>query len=656
MRASVALLSALVVAALLQLLLIHVPTLYIYGGTVVELSVNALVQSFVYGLPLGVAAILATEFLRLRKLIAQIAIGIGVTFLAAHFATNSEPLTSHVFTGGALTFVGLMTSGIAASATYWAMAGQRAGWRGDAAESETERATQAFHKASERHAKIKHCRPCLTMWAGSSAVAFASFAWLMIDVFGLYGGILSSTERQGQSALTTSGHLWATFKISDSLGAVEGNAPDELEKRLASDIAREALNAVTGFPGVLSRIDDKAVAQAPMVDLNQKLADAKRREQQAAQAIEEARRAAEAARVAELDAMRRVEEQATTTITNQTQKTELEQSDNSPESAELNNQTPDTRAPDTSINDSEVRVPNTPQDDEAVVAVGAVAPSAEQVGAIAPDPSNTSDACTNQDVAMVESSQIKFDPQTFVIATTFQRDLDRIAASVRSCPKRAVLVNGHSDGNADTLFNPALALQRAEAVSNGLVARGVGADQISIKATPVDFLTNTDISTEGRENFRRADFRFVEGVELSRDATQQPDERASNCETDLAEIMSQSIILFPIASARVSEESLGLIAKLAEAIQKCGSVIVTIEGHTDKIGSPERNKQLSRARADAVREALVAIGADPTRLASLGFAASRPFAIEDTAQAYALNRRIEFRVSGKFTATNAVDP
>ena len=166
----------------------------------------------------------------------------------------------------------------------------------------------------------------------------------------------------------------------------------------------------------------------------------------------------------------------------------------------------------------------------------------------------------------------------------------------------------------------------------------------------------TDGSAGQREIFRRTDFKFLDGIELSRDATQRPDERASNCESDLSEIMSKSIIHFPIASARISEESLALIARLAGAIQNCGSVIVTVEGHTDKIGTPERNQQLSIARANAVREALVAAGAESTRLASRGFASTRPFAKEETVEAYAMNRRIEFRVTGKFTATNAGGP
>ena len=90
---------------------------------------------------------------------------------------------------------------------------------------------------------------------------------------------------------------------------------------------------------------------------------------------------------------------------------------------------------------------------------------------------------------------------------------------------------------------------------DGLIARGVSATHIASRSPPNTLFGGTG-SAEFRESFRRAEIKFIEGIEMSRDATQRPDERASNCESDLAEIMSQSIVHFPIASARVSEESL----------------------------------------------------------------------------------------------------
>ena len=99
-----------------------------------------------------------------------------------------------------------------------------------------------------------------------------------------------------------------------------------------------------------------------------------------------------------------------------------------------------------------------------------------------------------------------------------------------------------------------------------------------------------------------------------------------------------------------------MIKKLATAIQTCGSVIVTVEGHTDKLGGANYNQGLSEQRAKAVRDALAASGADQTRLAARGFASSRPHDTADTAEAFALNRRIEFKVSGKFAANATRGP
>ncbi len=153
-----------------------------------------------------------------------------------------------------------------------------------------------------------------------------------------------------------------------------------------------------------------------------------------------------------------------------------------------------------------------------------------------------------------------------------------------------------------------------------------------------------------------AKFKFLKLTDISRDATKGPDERAASCESDLTEIMAHSIIHFPTASARISADSWGLIRKLASAVQTCGSVIVTVEGHTDRTGSNLLNQGLSESRASAVREALVSAGADPTPLASQGFASARPYDPGETPAAFALNRRIEFRVSGKFSAASNRGP
>ncbi|RZL91132.1 MAG: OmpA family protein [Variovorax sp.] len=70
--------------------------------------------------------------------------------------------------------------------------------------------------------------------------------------------------------------------------------------------------------------------------------------------------------------------------------------------------------------------------------------------------------------------------------------------------------------------------------------------------------------------------------------------------------------------------------------------IVTVEGHTDAVGSDAYNLELSRVRARAVRDYLVQRhGIDAARLKTVGYGEGRP--IEDAEPNAAVNRRVQFR-------------
>ncbi|WP_308992891.1 OmpA family protein [Mariniflexile litorale] len=68
---------------------------------------------------------------------------------------------------------------------------------------------------------------------------------------------------------------------------------------------------------------------------------------------------------------------------------------------------------------------------------------------------------------------------------------------------------------------------------------------------------------------------------------------------------------------------------------------LSIEGHTDATGSPERNQQLSSDRAHTVRYALAAKGIDIKRLKAIGFGDSKPFVSNNNDENKAKNRRVE---------------
>ena len=69
---------------------------------------------------------------------------------------------------------------------------------------------------------------------------------------------------------------------------------------------------------------------------------------------------------------------------------------------------------------------------------------------------------------------------------------------------------------------------------------------------------------------------------------------------------------------------------------------ILVEGHTCSRGDSLHNLELSRKRAEAVRQALIRRGVDPARLKIQGFGEDRPIRPNDSEENQAANRRVEF--------------
>jgi outer membrane protein OmpA-like peptidoglycan-associated protein len=85
---------------------------------------------------------------------------------------------------------------------------------------------------------------------------------------------------------------------------------------------------------------------------------------------------------------------------------------------------------------------------------------------------------------------------------------------------------------------------------------------------------------------------------------------------------------------------------------------ISIEGHTDNVGSAKYNKDLSNRRAASVRNWLVQHGVDAGRLSSVGYGLERPIADNVTEEGRQENRRVEFHIKeihGKAVDENKVD-
>ncbi|MDY7579505.1 OmpA family protein [Herbaspirillum sp. RTI4] len=85
-----------------------------------------------------------------------------------------------------------------------------------------------------------------------------------------------------------------------------------------------------------------------------------------------------------------------------------------------------------------------------------------------------------------------------------------------------------------------------------------------------------------------------------------------------------------------------------------GSYVVTIVGHTDGQGSARFNQRLSEQRASAVRDYLIAQGADAAHIKSEGRGLRQPVASNATAQGRQQNRRVEIEISGTAVGRTAL--
>jgi outer membrane protein OmpA-like peptidoglycan-associated protein len=101
-------------------------------------------------------------------------------------------------------------------------------------------------------------------------------------------------------------------------------------------------------------------------------------------------------------------------------------------------------------------------------------------------------------------------------------------------------------------------------------------------------------------------------------------------------------IYFDFGSATIRPESEPVLKQIADALVKNPSWKLRVEGHTDNIGGDAFNLELSRRRADAVKQALLGrYRVQPGRLETAGFGASRPVESNDTLEGRARNRRVE---------------
>jgi len=103
-----------------------------------------------------------------------------------------------------------------------------------------------------------------------------------------------------------------------------------------------------------------------------------------------------------------------------------------------------------------------------------------------------------------------------------------------------------------------------------------------------------------------------------------------------------STLLFVVNSSIVSNESSAKLKELTDLLTTYSNVNVVIEGHASSDGSKAYNQVLSEKRANSVKDALVGMGIDASRLETIGYGETKPTADNTTAAGRSANRRAQF--------------
>ena len=115
--------------------------------------------------------------------------------------------------------------------------------------------------------------------------------------------------------------------------------------------------------------------------------------------------------------------------------------------------------------------------------------------------------------------------------------------------------------------------------------------------------------------------------------------------TDRGMVITLSDVLFDTNRAQLRPSGARGVEKLAGFLKEHPQRQVLIEGFTDSTGSDSHNQELSSRRADAVRDAMVALGVTRERLSTHGYGEDFPVADNESAGGRQMNRRVEIIVS-----------
>lgn len=139
-------------------------------------------------------------------------------------------------------------------------------------------------------------------------------------------------------------------------------------------------------------------------------------------------------------------------------------------------------------------------------------------------------------------------------------------------------------------------------------------------------------------------------LQKEQEARQEAEARAKQALSQVADVREEArglvvtlngSVLFAFDQSTLLPDAQRRLDVVADVLKQAPDEQFRVEGYTDAIGDPGYNQDLSKRRADAVKDYLVSRGVSASQLTSLGHGEERAVADNSTAEGRANNRRVE---------------
>ena len=118
----------------------------------------------------------------------------------------------------------------------------------------------------------------------------------------------------------------------------------------------------------------------------------------------------------------------------------------------------------------------------------------------------------------------------------------------------------------------------------------------------------------------------------------------------------EEVIFFDSNTNNISQDSQELLKRNAESLKNTSEYKITLEGYSDITGKADYNLQLSRKRAQLVKDYLIGLGINSSNIEVVGKGGTEKYGAGETNEALQQNRRVNLIVDIPFVPAIEIEP